>query len=465
MTSSTDPMLREEVDRKVSDDAMQFAGPNPDPLPLKCDRTLSSADVGRDEKSPTPVAIPSAVGPPPDGGRDAWLVVLGGFLLMYVSFGFITSFGQFQSYYLANQLSTYSKSTVAWIGSIQLFVTFALSLPAGRWFDAHGMRGPAISGTVCFTGSLIAVAFCKEFYQFLLAHLLYGFGCASVFAPTVALAGHWFAKRRSTAMGIIVAGTGIGGVVYPIMLSRLLAVLSFRDTLLIMASMNFCLTFPTIFIARGRLPPKILPPWRIVKEPFKDRAYAFLDLGTSIVAINLFSPFIYAPLLAATNSLPPSLASYAVAILQAGSTTGRVSAGLFADRLGVWRTYLGAAIGAVISLAAFWIGDTGTAGTVIGLWAYGHFSGMWITMIGGCCASVTAASGKVDQLGLRLGLLFGVMAVPNLLGPVICGYIINATPGGRFTYSGIFAVCTMALGSCITLSPWLMGLWRRRKGS
>lgn len=42
-------------------------------------------------------------------------------------------------------------------------------------------------------------------------------------------------------------------------------------------------------------------------------------------------------------------------------------------------------------------------------------------MIGGCCASVTAASGKVDQLGLRLGLLFGVMAVPNLLGPVICG--------------------------------------------
>jgi MFS family permease len=200
---------------------------------------------------------------------------------------------------------------------------------------------------------------------------------------------------------------------------------------------------------------------------------------------SLFSPFIYAPLLAATNSLPPSLASYAVAILQAGSTTGRVSAGLVADRLGVWRTYLGAAIGAVVSLAAFWIGDTRTAGTVIGLWAYGHFSGMWITMIGGCCASVTAASGKVDQLGLRLGLLFGVMAVPNLLGPVICGCesilageiagagedkadnadIINATPEGRFTYSGIFAVCTMALGSCITLSPWLMGLRRTRKGS
>jgi MFS family permease len=46
----------------------------------------------------------------------------------------------------------------SWIGSLQLFATFALSLPAGRWFDAHGMRGPAIAGTVCMTGSLIAVA-------------------------------------------------------------------------------------------------------------------------------------------------------------------------------------------------------------------------------------------------------------------------------------------------------------------
>lgn len=106
-------------------------------------------------------------------------------------------------------------------------------------------------------------------------------------------------------MGIIVAGTGIGGIIYPIMFTRLLNSLcesllsaenmllsdfkltyaAFRDTLLVMAAINFILTFPTIFIARGRLPPKILPPWKIVKEPFKDKAYTFLDLGVGIVAL------------------------------------------------------------------------------------------------------------------------------------------------------------------------------------
>lgn len=94
---------------------------------------------------------------------------------------------------------------------------------------------------------------------------------------------------------------------------------------------------------------------------------------------------------------------------------------MIADKIGVWLTCFIASIGAIITLAVFWIGDTKIPGTIIGLWAYGHFSGMAITMVGGCCASVTAKSGKLDQLGLRLGLMFGVMAVPNLLGPVICG--------------------------------------------
>jgi MFS family permease len=206
-----------------------------------------------------------------------------------------------------------------------------------------------------------------------------------------------------------------------------------------------------------------------------------LDPGETDTDHSLFSPFIYAPVLASTNSLPPNLAAYAVAMLQAGSTTGRVSAGIIGDRFGVWPTYLFACCGAVITLAAFWIGDTRTPGTIIGLVGYGHFSGMLITMMGGCCASITAASGSMDQLGLRLGLIFGVMSVPNLLGPVICGCesdpalhirlgvlmidIINVTPGERFTYSGVFALCTMFIGSCVSLTPWVWSRLRERKVS
>jgi hypothetical protein len=49
---------------------------------------LPEADLGP-ELSPEPNNITKVVdvGPPPDGGKEAWLVVLGGFLLMYTSFG------------------------------------------------------------------------------------------------------------------------------------------------------------------------------------------------------------------------------------------------------------------------------------------------------------------------------------------------------------------------------------------
>jgi hypothetical protein len=70
------------------------------------------------------------VGPPPEGGREAWACVLGAFFVLFCIFGFsestllsdgdrgraltaATTFGQLQVYYLDNQLKDYSKSEVA----------------------------------------------------------------------------------------------------------------------------------------------------------------------------------------------------------------------------------------------------------------------------------------------------------------------------------------------------------------
>ena len=70
---------------------MQTAGPNPDPIiypPVTDFRdTPDKADVDNLNANNSEVDL-VIVDPPPDGGRTAWLVVLGGFLLMFTSFGF-----------------------------------------------------------------------------------------------------------------------------------------------------------------------------------------------------------------------------------------------------------------------------------------------------------------------------------------------------------------------------------------
>jgi MCP family monocarboxylic acid transporter-like MFS transporter 10 len=53
------------------------------------------------------------IGPPPEGGREAWLCVCGAFFVLFCIFGFATSFGQLKTYYKDHQLAGYSESEIA----------------------------------------------------------------------------------------------------------------------------------------------------------------------------------------------------------------------------------------------------------------------------------------------------------------------------------------------------------------
>ena len=61
---------------------------------------------------------------PADGGLAAWLTVFGAFLALFCSFGQMNAFGTFQSWYTTHQLRDLHPSTIAWIGSVQLWVFF-----------------------------------------------------------------------------------------------------------------------------------------------------------------------------------------------------------------------------------------------------------------------------------------------------------------------------------------------------
>ena len=81
----------------------------------------------------------------PDGGVEAWLVVLGAWCTSFCSFGWINSMfpsihvsflhllivirsgiGIFQEYYAAGPLREYSASTISWIPSLQVFFMMAM---------------------------------------------------------------------------------------------------------------------------------------------------------------------------------------------------------------------------------------------------------------------------------------------------------------------------------------------------
>jgi hypothetical protein len=123
-----------------------------------------------------------------------------------------------------------------------------------------------------------------------------------LYAPATAIAGHWFLKRRSTAVGIAVSGSGLAGVILPIMIKELIEALSesylyigfqplktsladradFRDGMLIVAGFMAVLMFIACCTMKARLPSRKSPPWKALLGPWSQPRYSCLVIGSSL---------------------------------------------------------------------------------------------------------------------------------------------------------------------------------------
>lgn len=127
-------------------------------LELELERVQS---VPRDEKNAAPPPHQPHAGhidSPPDGGLAAWLTVIGSAFSILCVLGLVTGAGQLQAYYLKHQLKEYSTSTVAWIASTQITLTFGGAVISGALFDAYSARPLVMASTIGQVGSLVALA-------------------------------------------------------------------------------------------------------------------------------------------------------------------------------------------------------------------------------------------------------------------------------------------------------------------
>lgn len=86
----------------------------------------------------------------PEGGLQAWGCVVGTFIVMAFSFGYLNAYGTFQAFYTSSFLQGYTQSDIAWIGATQYFFIFGVGLFAGRAFDL-GLFKPLMAFAIILT--------------------------------------------------------------------------------------------------------------------------------------------------------------------------------------------------------------------------------------------------------------------------------------------------------------------------
>lgn len=96
----------------------------------------------------------------PEGGRAAWLVVLGAWCSLTASYGLYNTVGVFEASISRDILPDVSKSNVGWIFGIYAFVTYFCGVQIGPTFDAKGPRELLIAGSICTLVAIFALSTC-----------------------------------------------------------------------------------------------------------------------------------------------------------------------------------------------------------------------------------------------------------------------------------------------------------------
>ncbi|GMK59769.1 hypothetical protein CspeluHIS016_0803750 [Cutaneotrichosporon spelunceum] len=385
-----------------------------------------------------------------DGGRAAWMTLAGAFCAMFVQFGLNNAFGVFQAYYEAHQLSHYSSSTIGWLGGVQQFLFLAGGLVSGRLLDAYGPHACIVPGSVLLVSSLLLTSFCKAYYHFMLAQaVLFGLGAALIFTPVISLPSQHFPRRRAMAGALAISGSGLGGVCWPIILSRLFD-LGFGWAMRIAALIAAVLLALACALIRPRFPPRAPTPFRATLLCFKDPTWLLLALGASLASAGAFTPSFFITLRATHLASP--VAAYALPLLLGASMLGRLAASL-GDVIGRFNLNALATAGAGTLILSFWV-PLSTPGQLMGFaGAYGPFFGLLFSLNSPCMAQISVPS----EVGARTGLMFALNAPFNLVAVPVAGAIVAAHPGEQgFRLAGVFGGCLCLAGAALILGARLL---------
>ncbi|KAL0571917.1 hypothetical protein V5O48_010048 [Marasmius crinis-equi] len=373
----------------------------------------------------------------PDGGVRAWLITLGTASTTFSTFGFVNSWGVFQSFYEENLLKGTSPSSIAWIGSIQYALIFLPGLLTGRMFDIGIFKIPFAIASVIIVASCFIIAECTKYWHFLLVQgIVLGIAAGTVFGPAMGVIGHWFKKRRGLALGITSTGASVGGTVIPIAARRLIEEVGFKWTMRIIGFMLLVvMTVPNLTLKR-RLPPKHVSGGIFNPRLFLSPVFGFYCLAIWVSFLGLYTVLTYIDISAIRIGVSSEFSFYLVSIGNAASLAGRLLSGLVIDRCGPINFFAPMTLGAGI-ITYSWPFARSQASLIVIAILYGFFSGA----LAGNFIMPVYAMGEIDDVGHRTGTIMSIAAIGALIGPPISGAINDAS--GGFEAVGYYAVTSV----------------------
>ena len=334
---------------------------------------------------------------------------------------------------------------------------------AGRLLERVEARIVIVAGTVLSGAGLVVASRANAFAPMLAAYTILGLGLGlSTFVPTALVISNWFGERRGVALGIVMGGQSLGGMVMAPLVSYTIAKAGWRAGELVLAVPMFGVVAPLVLALVRSRPPEAASQTAVGVETdgrdlFADvpglevaRALRTLSFWMIVAAQFLFplagaGAFVHMVAYLSGIGYAATTAALCLSVVMLFATVGQPLMGVVADRIGGRR-----ALALAFALLALSLILLLGASEVMMLVAFVLIFGLIIA--GPIVLSPLVVA---ESLGLkRYGSLMGLVGFPFTLGlafgPLAAGMIYDLTA----SYARAFQLCVVIsiVGAIASLS-------------
>ncbi|KAF9981871.1 hypothetical protein BGZ65_003481 [Modicella reniformis] len=401
--------------------------------------------------------------PPMDTSWYGYVVVVCSFIIYFIVFGIEHTFGVYQEFYSSPSAESFLHDTapqnIAMIGILATTFTYLLGAFCGRFADRAGYRASAVLGAVIMGAGLISASFATSLSGLYMTQgVVLGIGSSLVYLPAMSCPAHWFERYRSVAIGIVVCGSGLGGLILGPVTEHLITTVGFRWTLRIQGLLCLIGIGGSGMLLKTRVR-KV--PGQTKRMPMdfticKEVPFVALTCANFLTSMGYLIPFFFLSVFAVDHGQTPKMGALLIGIMNGASLLGRLSLSFVTDRVGRINMLFVCALVSGLSILCIWSVASSFGIVLVFAVIYGFTCGGYFSVIPAVIADIYG----LDRLTTVTGLLYGSIGFGYLIGSPVSGVLLDITkPNTSYIYVVAFAGTTMTLSS---FAVFYLKYWRSK---
>ncbi|KXN66188.1 MFS general substrate transporter, partial [Conidiobolus coronatus NRRL 28638] len=380
----------------------------------------------------------------------SWLMAATAFSIQFVVFGTIAIFGVYMAEYNRLDIFHTTKSMLGLVGGLCAAIYSLFALPSGFILAKFGHRFSLIVGGTLFGIALVLVSLSTELWQlFASQSVLMGVGVSLCFIPTVSLTPQWFDTYRGLAMGIISAGTGIGGLTLAPLIQRIINTWGLKWALRVNGIIGAIIVIGLSFVIRPRQqfqPPKRIFEFDLIKDP---SFLAFWGMGF-VLCFGYWTPLHVLPVYCEHYGIDRITAATLVGLISGSSAFGRIILGRISDKLGSINTLIISNLCVSASILFIWNFAITVPHLTVFAVTFGFFSGGFFSLASLIAPQLFGLDKLAKVNGLfytssTLGYTFGTFISLTIIQHFTDGSYVNYFPAQAYAATCYFLSCSFLI--------------------